>query len=261
MQETASAFEAIVEQHLASFTDNLVEYLSHDYREDTMVIIRDLLPPDLRVAMEAEARTLLDTEAQRRELLIEQSGGTPRAYNSVGRDAIRRHGTYIPAFFDSKAVLAFLGRIVGEPLHRVPYEPEEFIINSQSRTGDTHGWHWDDYSFALVWVVDEPDVLSGGRVEFTPRIKWERSDTKSLLQRTLSAEQIRSVHVPAGSCYLLRAKDALHRISPLTRETRRTVIVFTYATQDELENDFISHESMELIYPADTGVAHTREDA
>ncbi|KQT65874.1 hypothetical protein ASG54_03380 [Aureimonas sp. Leaf460] len=261
MQHSASEFESLVERHLTSLSDSLVHYLAQDYRDDTMVVFRDILPIELRHAMEAEARALLQAEACRRELIIEQSGGTPRAYSSVGRDAIRTNGTYIPAFFDSEAILSFLSHIIGEPIYRVPYKPEEFIINSQSRAGDTHGWHWDDYAFALVWVVDEPDVLSGGRVEFVPRIHWDKEDTRSHLQRTLASEQIRSVHVPAGSCYLLRAKDALHRISPLTKETRRTVIVFTYATTDELSDQTISHESMESIYPTDTNVASSLEAA
>ncbi len=261
MAVSVPAFEEEVASHLNSLPETLIQYLREDYKDDTMVVIRELLPEHLRLALEDEARTLLSTEAQRREVVIEHSGGTPRAYNSVGRNSIRENGVYIPAFFDSDTIIAFLSRIVGEALYRVPYAPEEFIINSQSRTGDTHGWHWDDYAFALIWVVDEPDVLSGGRVEFVPRIKWNKDDTRSLLHHTLRDEQIRSVHVPAGAAYLLRAKDALHRISPLTQETRRTVIVFTYATESDLTDQSISHESMVSIYPTDTKASDTLEDA
>nr|WP_139790143.1 hypothetical protein [Halomonas sp. BC2] len=139
-----------------------------------MVIMHDLLPEDIKQSIASEARQLLDKESERRELIVEQSGGTPRSYNSVGRDIIRKEGVYIPAFFDSKEILNFLSTIIGEKIHKVPYAPEEFIINSQSKRGDTHGWHWDDYTFALIWVVDEPDILSGGRVEFVPRIKWDK---------------------------------------------------------------------------------------
>ncbi|WP_446497433.1 HalD/BesD family halogenase [Halomonas sp. BC2] len=60
------------------------------------------------------------------------------------------------------------------------------------------------------------------------------------------------MHVPEGSCYLLRARDALHRTSPITKDTRRTVIVYTYATTEDLQDTSISHESMESIYPKDT---------
>jgi hypothetical protein len=257
MPSDATQFENVVSEHLKNLSDSLVEYLRDDYRHDTMVVFRDLLPEGIRLEMEKEARMLLEAAAQRRDVVIEQSGGTPRAYNSVGRDAIREDGTYIPAFFDSDAILKFLGKVIGETVYRVPYAPEEFIINSQSLTGDTHGWHWDDYSFALVWIVDEPDVLSGGRVEFVPRVPWDKSNTRSLLEHTLRTDPIQSVHVPAGSCYLLRAKDALHRISPLAKETCRTVIVFTYATEGDLRDSSISHESMESIYPADTGAAQT----
>tara|TARA_R110000824_G_scaffold400686_1_gene608997 strand:+ start:179292 stop:180065 length:774 start_codon:yes stop_codon:yes gene_type:complete len=250
--KTEKEFEESIKKHLKELPKGYIESLKRDYKDDTMVIMHDLLPEDIKQSIASEARQLLDKESERRELIVEQSGGTPRSYNSVGRDIIRKEGVYIPAFFDSKEILNFLSTIIGEKIHKVPYAPEEFIINSQSKRGDTHGWHWDDYTFALIWVVDEPDILSGGRVEFVPRIKWDKEKTRIQLYETLKNDEVRSIHVPEGSCYLLRARDALHRISPITKDTRRTVIVYTYATTEDLQDTSISHESMESIYPKDT---------
>jgi hypothetical protein len=251
-QISLEQFEKLVSQHLENLSPSVLEGLRRNYAEDHMAIIGDLLPGNLREAMESEGRTLLLEEAIRREVVIRESGNTPRSYNSVGRNRIRERGSYIPAFFDSPSILEFLSQIVGEPLHRVPYEPEEFIINSQCNVGDTHGWHWDDYTFALVWIIDEPDVLHGGRVEFIPRIPWKKSDTRAWIENVLASYPIKSYHVPSGKCYLLRARDALHRISPLTGRTQRTVVVFTYATESDLSDSSLTHGSMEVIYPIDT---------
>ncbi|RPE04697.1 hypothetical protein BBB56_02360 [Candidatus Pantoea deserta] len=247
-----NGIEQQIEKHINSFPVSLINYLKSDYQSDLMVVIDDLLPQNIKLEMENEARTLLKEESLRREVIIAESGNTPRAYDSVGRNIIREKGKYIPAFFDSPAILNFFMQVTGEKLYRVPYEPEEFIINSQNKSGDTHGWHWDDYSYALVWVIDEPDVLSGGRVEFIPRIPWRKTDTRDWIKNVLKENTVFSRHVSQGQCYLLRARDALHRISPLTSESRRTVIVFTYANDLDLNDENLTHDSMEAIYPQDT---------
>lgn len=253
MNKAISEFEVAVSAHVDQLTQSSIDVLREAYSSDQMVVIENMLPSHISSEIEFEAKRLIAELGTRRELVIEQSGSTPRAYTSVGRNYIRDKGFYIPAFFDSPSILQFLSRITEEPLYRVPYEPEEFIINSQHRPGDTHGWHWDDYAFALIWVVEEPDVFSGGRVEFVPRTIWRKANTKSWLEEILRTEKVISKHISKGQCYLLRAKDVLHRITPLTEGTTRTVIVFTYATESDLIDPDISHESMEAIYPVDTG--------
>jgi hypothetical protein len=245
-------FEISVCNHLDVLPARLKDYMRRDFERDHFVVLDQLLPPEMTRRIEEEALRLLGRSAERRDLVIEGSGNTPRAYNSVGRDAIRQSGKFIPAFFDSPAILDFLSEIAGERLHKVPYAPEEFIINSQERRGDTHGWHWDDYGYALIWVVESPDALSGGRVEFIPRVPWLRENTEQWLRDVLSSRHVRSHYVRPGQCYFMKANTTLHRVSPLTGETRRTVIVYSYASDADLSDATISHESMEAIYPKDT---------
>lgn len=83
------SIEEKIENHIHQFPVSLVNYLKSDYQEDLMVVIDDLLPHDVREGMETEARRLLSEEALRREVIIAQSGNTPRAYDSVGRNVIR----------------------------------------------------------------------------------------------------------------------------------------------------------------------------
>lgn len=224
------------------------------YKKENVAILSTVLPKDVEESFVKEARTLIADNSERRELIIEESGNTPRAYDSVGRDAIRDKGTYIPAVFDSNEFINLLSEIAGETLHPVPYAPEEFIINSQNKANDTHGWHWDDYAFALIWCIDEPDPLAGGRVEFVPNIIWDKENPKERLINTLRAQQVRSIHLKEGECYLMKANTCLHRITPLTEDTKRTVVVMTYASTQDLTDDSITHGSMEDIYPSDTRI-------
>ena len=86
--KTEKEFEESIKKHLKELPKGYIESLKRDYKDDTMVIMHDLLPEDIKQSIASEARQLLDKESERRELIVEQSGGTPRSYNSVGRDII-----------------------------------------------------------------------------------------------------------------------------------------------------------------------------
>ncbi len=234
--------------HLESLPEQFTQQLKDQFDRDMVVPLSHLLPQDLAAELSNEAHALMDEQGQRRALTLEITGGTPRAYRSVGRDAIHAKDGIIRKIFESEAVRTYLSELADEELHRCPYEPEEYIINSQEKTGDTHGWHFDDYTFALIWIIDAPDPLKGGRVEFINYSEWQKDKPREQLCDLLSTREVRSMYVPAGTCYLMRASKVLHRVTPLAEGTRRTVIVYTYASDQDLRDDTISHDTMEMIY-------------
>lgn len=234
--------------HLSSQPNQLKNILTSEFRDSDLTILEELLPVDLKDSLHREANELLEASARRRDLVLEATGGTPRAYASVDRDTIYEDGNVIKSVFESEAVRQYLSEIAGEPLHKVPYQPEEYIINSQEKSGDTHGWHWDDYTFALIWIVEAPDHLAGGRVEYVSGTDWDKDNTQQALRKILSEREVKSRHIESGSCYLMRANTTLHRVAPLMHNTRRTVIVFTYASETDLTDPNITHETMEQIY-------------
>jgi hypothetical protein len=229
-----------------------IKQLTDKFRRDHIIVIDDLLPPAIVGSMREEARTLLETKAQRRQLIIKESGNTPRAYSSIGRDELLRHSSYVPALFHNVALRECLSQIAGEQLEKVPYEPEEFILNSQSTSGDTHGWHWDDYTYAFILVLEAPDPLLGGRIEYIANLEWQRKNTEGYLREMLATKPVRSIHVSSGQCYFIKSNTTLHRIAPLTGATTRTSLVLTYASPEDLVSDGITHNSMEAIYPETT---------
>ena len=248
-------FDRRVSEHLSALPKQLTDLLAEKFRTDTVVQLEHLLPADLVDDLHDQALSLLSESARRRDLEIAATGGTPRAYLSVGRDAIFEDKGSITSFFESEVLRDYLSAIAGEPLHKVPYLQEEYIINSQAQSGDTHGWHWDDYTFALIWMVEAPDCMHGGHVEYMSRTRWDKENPRECLESLISSREIRSRYVRSGTCYLMRANTTLHRVAPLTHETRRTVIVFTYASEADLTDSSISHETMEEIYSAELEAA------
>ncbi len=243
-----NTFDQQVADHLAAMPPQLTQMLAAQFCAETIVQIDHLLPSGLAATMQRQALRLIAGPATRRDMELAATGNTPRAYRSVGRDLIHTEHGPITAFFELNVIRSYLSEIAGEPLHKVPYEPEEYIVNSQEKSGDTHGWHWDDYTFALIWLVEAPHCMSGGRVEYIPDTEWDKEKPRECLERLIATREIRSRYIKSGTCYLMRANTTLHRVAPLAGDTRRTVIVFTYASTADLTNASISHETMEQIY-------------
>ncbi|GIQ67794.1 hypothetical protein DUZ99_02740 [Xylanibacillus composti] len=247
-------FDFIMRNHFMTLEPTYKKEMRQQFAENHVVILDSLLPIPLQVALAAEAKNLMYEHGKRRDLTMKISGNTPRHYYSVGRDKVNEYGKLIPAFFHSETIREFLTYLNNDlPVHKVPYEAEEFIINRQGNIGDTHGWHWDDYTFALIWMVEAPKEGDGALIEFIPRTEWDKSDYDNCVTKVLEASDVSSMYVPENCCYFMKANTTLHRVTPLTGDSRRTVIVFTYASDEDYHSE-ITHESMEEIYPEDTRV-------
>jgi len=242
-------FNVDVENHLnlEKVTKSIGE-LKRSLESDGLVQLDNILPSNIKINLHSQAKRLIETEAQRRNLKLDATGGTRRSYVSVGRDTIKKDKGVITDFFNNPAIRDYLTKIAGKRLLPVPYKPEEYIINSQQKAGDTHGWHFDNYSFALIWIVEAPEALSGGRLEYINGVKWDKNSPRKQLIELLTSKVVKSKFIPSGSCYLMRTREVLHRVAPLTNDSKRTVIIFTYASDDDISDSSISHETMEEIY-------------
>ncbi|RFT62419.1 hypothetical protein D0U04_28155 [Bacillus clarus] len=241
-------FDKLVQDHLNGFSEEYIASLKNEFMENQLVILEELIPKPLIADMSAEAKYLLSENAKRRDITIKATGNTPRNFNVVNRDSISEKGKIIPAFFKSEVILNFLTFLNNnEPVHRIPYTPEEFIINNQQKTGDTHGWHWDDYTFALIWVIEAPKEGEGAIVEYIPNTVWDKENPEAGLKAVLESHEIQNVYVPQDHCYLMKAGTTLHRVTPLENDSHRTVVVFSYASEEDLSKN-ISHETMGEIY-------------
>ncbi|MER7399326.1 ArpA protein [Streptomyces sp. NPDC000151] len=198
-----------------------------------------------------EARALAEQYGVRRELEFAETGHTPRRMRNVRCQEISAHGRAIPALYDSPEIRAVLGEVAGEEVLTCPYEPERFVITELRESGDTHGWHWDDYSFALVWVVDCPPPRDGGSVQYVPGTTWNKADPQ--LHRQLAAGPVRTLDLRPGDRYLMRTDTTLHRVTPL-RRGRRLIVNMAYAARRDLAKE-ISHTTMDGLWapPASPG--------
>jgi hypothetical protein len=218
--------------------------LGATFRRDAFADVTAAIPADARARVALEACAALDEYAVRRDVCVPATGASPRKNRIAGRDALLHACPATAAYYRSAALLGVIAEIAGEALIPVPYAPEELIATRLERAGDTHGWHWDDYGFALVWVLRAPPPHDGGVLEYLAGETWCKSAPR--IDAILAAREPVRAHLPAGSVYLLRTDTTLHRVTPLLRDVRRDALVFSYAAVRDAGRT-VTHETLDAI--------------
>lgn len=222
-----------------------VDLLGTMLKKQGVVRLSGFLPADLKQDVTGEVDRLLEFHGRRVNVSVKSTGNTPRKYVSVSRTAVFEHASLISKLYSCLELNGFLERLTEGKVVECPYESEQVVVNHMSHVGDTHGWHWDDYSYSLVLVLEVPKQQSGGRVEYVNGTAWDKSS--DLVQCYLETMELQSLELESGSAYLLLGKSVMHRVSPLLLPDTRKIICFTYATEEE-RFALIDHGSMENIY-------------
>jgi hypothetical protein len=203
-----------------------------------------LVPETMKQAVAADVMALVDTSSVRREMLFKETDYTPRRMRNVRRAEIFERASVIPDVYYAQPLLNAMRHVVGEPVHACPYEPEQCVITRLEKDGDTHGWHWDDYSFALVWVIEAPAAEDGGFVQCVPRTAWDKESPR--INRAFVSRPIYSMELFPGDLYLMRTDTTLHRVYPL-KAGQRTIINMAFASTNDLQRE-MSHETMDSLW-------------
>lgn len=236
--------QSLSEHLVRNVEEHRLEGARRDFLQRGFTILPFLAPDRVKTAIADEIESLVAEHGVRRGISFKETGHTPRHMRNVRHKEISDHGSVIPAVYSSPDLLRALGRVAGEPVLMCPYEPERYVITELERSGDTHGWHWDDYSFALVWVVDCPPAEHGGFVQCVPRTYWNKQDPQ--VHRQFLRQPIHSFELRPGDLYLMRTDTTLHRVYPLSRG-RRLIINMGYASHADLHKQ-ISHETMDGLW-------------
>jgi hypothetical protein len=205
-----------------------------------------LVSDRVREAIAADVTELADGRGVRRTLRFKETDGSLRQMSNVRRDEVFDSSTVIPAIYAAKPLLDALSEVAGEPVHPCPYEPEQCLITRLEQDGDTHGWHWDDFSFALVWVVECPPAEDGGFVQCVPGTEWDKENPS--VNRALVSRPLYSLELAPGDLYMMRTDTTMHRVYPI-RAGRRTILNMGFASTADLSKA-TSHETMDSLWAA-----------
>lgn len=223
--------QQIWENWLLHHDESEIWALRQRCERDGFIIVREAVPDNLRQAVREEVFRLLDEHAERRDLRLATTGNTARRMSVVQSEKIGASSPLIRAIYNSPALRRILHGVAGSPMISCPSIDEEFLITRQDHPGDTHGWHWGDFSYALIWIIEMPPVDAGGMLQCVPHTRWDKQNPR--IHEHLCNNPIHTYAFKTGDLYFLRTDTTLHRTVPLIRDGLRVILNMTYAGQTD----------------------------
>jgi L-lysine 4-chlorinase len=238
-----SSIEAAIAGFLETrFSDEAVERLADDFSRYGFVNFDSsarIMPDDLTREIGAETDRLVREHKERRDLLLKTTGNTPRHLSIVKSEDIEK-SDLIRTVAHSPALLGFLSRVARERVVPEVSDDERYVITHQQFKSDTHGWHWGDYSFALIWCLVMPPIEHGGMLQCVPHTHWNKA--KAQVNETLCSRPIDTHGLVSGDLYFLRTDTTLHRTVPLTEDCTRTILNMTWASEQDLQKELVGDD-------------------
>ena len=215
----------------------------------SLVDLSDFFSSEIKADLLNNLEHLFSLNEVRRDFTMEATDHTPRRMTNVESRFLQQNKRITDLYNDPR-LTSLLCDIVGEQVYPCPYEPEKIVATKLHKKGDTHGWHWDDYSFAIIFVLKAPPPSAGGILQCVPHTNWDRNFPD--IVSWFLIDNIRSYYFPSGSVYLMQTKTTLHRVYPLLQEDEERIILnFAFATKNDF-SDEINHETVnELWNPED----------
>lgn len=137
--------------------------------------------------------------------------------------------------YDDAAFREFLCVVLGEAeLH--PYaDPLSSINLHYASDGQELGWHFDNSSFAITLLIQEP--AGGGTFEY---VKDMRDADSGEMNYELAADVLdgktptKSLAMTAGTLVLFRGRNSMHRVTPTRGDRTRMLVVLAYNTESDV---------------------------
>ncbi|MGA6138011.1 ArpA protein [Acinetobacter sp. TUM15071] len=242
MENLKQFIEDEISLHLEEkfMSNDEVFWAAQSFLRDGYLKVTNLIPDNIKELFYAEVRELLGKYAKRRDLHMESTGNTPRFMSNVRQVDIAEYGQVIPAVYHSESLIKFLGKLAKEEIIPNPWEFEKFIINNQHKVGDTHGFHWGDYPYSMIWIVEAPPLKYGGILECVPHTYWDKKNAR--IKEHLLRNPVKNYHHETGDIYLLKSDTTLHRVTPLEQDATRIIVNMAWERARDINRE-VTHET------------------
>ena len=243
---TAADVNGLLGRHIAEkFAGADLAALRERFAAEHIIPLRGLCPPELFGPIKDEACGIMDRYGVSHDVVFEITDNTPRSMTTVGQPVIKDEGPLIDAFYFSQEMLDLVTGVVGEQVHTCPYAGEHYVISRLGRSGDTHGWHWDDYTYGIILVLETPHYTEGGFVQAVPNTSWNKENPD--VYGALISSQVRSYALEPGDAYVVKTNTTMHRVHPIRGEGRRTIVNMTLASTEDLGRP-MTHETNDALF-------------
>jgi len=144
-------------------------------------------------------------------------------------DDIIAAGSPLRTLYDSGEFRGFLCEVLGEAALYEYADPLSSINLHYADTGLELGWHFDNSSFAITLMIQEPEA--GGDFEYVSGLRDADSGEMNYdgVAEVLDGKvEPETLNMKAGALVLFRGRNALHRVAPVEGDTTRMLVVLAY---------------------------------
>ncbi len=133
------------------------------------------------------------------------------------------------ALYNSPEFRDYLCAVLGEMALYEYADPLSSVNIHYAEPGQELGWHFDNSSFAITLMIQEPE--RGGAFEY---VKGMRDADKGDMNfpgvgRVLDGDiEPNRLTMDAGALVLFRGRNAIHRVAPVEGERTRMLVVLAY---------------------------------
>jgi hypothetical protein len=238
--------EAALDKHIKEFAEQAdLCKKSQQFRREGYTKLRGLVPDSIFAQVTDEVKTLLDRHSRRIDIQLKETGDSPRKMHTVSAAEIGRDSELISAIYSSASLKNVLGQIAEADVLPCPWEGEKYVIIRQDQPGDTHGWHWGDFSFTLIWIIEAPGPEVGGMLQCVPHTNWDKQNPR--VHEYLLDNPIRTYANVTGDLYFLRSDTTLHRTIPLRSAATRIILNTCWASESDTKRS-ATHETMNAMF-------------
>jgi hypothetical protein len=131
--------------------------------------------------------------------------------------------------YESQSFRDFLCEVLGETSLYTYADPLSSINLHYAETGQELGWHFDNSSFAITLMIQEPE--GGGTFEYIGGLRDAdkgEMNFEGIREVLDGGGTARRLSMKPGALVLFRGRNALHRVAPVEGDRTRMLVVLAY---------------------------------
>lgn len=134
--------------------------------------------------------------------------------------------------YDSPEFQDFLCAVLGESSLHAYADPLSSINLHYAHPGQELGWHFDNSSFAITLMIQEPE--RGGKFEYVGALRDADEDEMRYdeVEQVLDGKvEPLELNMEVGALVLFRGRNSIHRVAPVEGSRTRILVVLAYNTE------------------------------
>jgi hypothetical protein len=131
--------------------------------------------------------------------------------------------------YDAEEFRSFLCSVLDESSLHNYADPLSSINLHYAEPGQELGWHFDNSSFAVTLMIQEPE--KGGTFEYVGSMRDADKGEMNFegVEKVLNGEVVaQKLNMDAGALVLFRGRNAIHRVAPVEGSRMRMLVVLAY---------------------------------